>query len=159
MLVPIKLFSKKRNKGFSLIELLLFVLFISTILLSLIFTTVYSIKNAQLSAEKLLAVRYAQEVQEWLRGEKEVDWNIFSNIIIDDATYCLSDIPNNITSLEQVNEGDECSSIVSTPYIRTLTINSINNDATRISYTVTIIWTGQYGFQSYLLDGTVSLWE
>lgn len=65
------------KSGFSLIEVLIFVSILGVFFVAAAATTIYTLRTAQISEHKILATRYADDLMEWLRSEKEGDWNAF----------------------------------------------------------------------------------
>lgn len=63
-----------KNKGFTLIEVLIFTTLISFIFITLSYLAVNSIQNSKIGAHKILATHYAEELREVLRNQKEDDW-------------------------------------------------------------------------------------
>lgn len=80
---------KKITDGFTLLEMLLFITLISLVFVAVTYLVSFSIKNAAVTQHKTLATHYAQELQEWLRGEKEADWNLFQK----SGTLCFNTSP------------------------------------------------------------------
>ena len=78
----------KKQKGMTLLEVLIFVYILTLIFLTIAFTTTQSIKRTIYNQQKIIATHYAEEVHEWMRGEKETDWAIFATR--SDSTYCLN---------------------------------------------------------------------
>lgn len=69
------------NKGFTLIEVLIFTTLISFIFITLSYLAVNSIQNSKIGAHKILATHYAEELREVLRNQKEDDWTNFISSI------------------------------------------------------------------------------
>lgn len=67
-----------KNKGFTLIEVLIFTTLISFIFITLSYLAVNSIQNSKIGAHKILATHYAEELREVLRNQKEDDWGQFT---------------------------------------------------------------------------------
>ncbi len=88
-----KKFSSYAQKGFSLMEVLIFITVLSVIFLAIAYATSQSIKQTKFNEQKLLATRYAEELEEWFRGEKESDWATFygTRAGAGGRTYCFSD--------------------------------------------------------------------
>lgn len=63
-----------KKKGFTLIEVLIFVAILSLFFVAAAAATIASLRNLKIQEHKILATRYAQELLEWLRGEKEENW-------------------------------------------------------------------------------------
>ncbi len=72
----------KNNKeiGFTLIEVLIVISIMSIFFISAVTIAIFSLQNLKSSENKILATRYAEELLEWIRGEKEADWNSLKTI-------------------------------------------------------------------------------
>lgn len=66
-------------RGFSLVEVLIFISILAVFFVVAASVATYSLRVMQSNESRLLATRYAEELVEWLRGEKEQDWNQFNN--------------------------------------------------------------------------------
>lgn len=77
-----------KEDGVSLLEAIIFIAVLSLIILAIVYTTTLSLKRTIFNQDKLFATRYAEELEEWIRGEKEVDWSTF--LARSDATYCMN---------------------------------------------------------------------
>ena len=69
---------KKYNEGQSLFEVVLALALSTLIIVALVSLVSNSIRNASYSRNKTYATRYTQEATEWLRGERDGDWDVFS---------------------------------------------------------------------------------
>lgn len=71
--------SKKnvRKRGFSLFEVLIFIVISSFLLVSMVSYRVATIRASRSGYYKIYATRYAEELAEWLRIQKEQDWATF----------------------------------------------------------------------------------
>lgn len=76
-------------RGFSLIEVLIFVSILSVFFIAAISVSTVTVRNMKINEHKIIATRYAEELVEWLRSEKESDWESFSGRT---ATYCFNDV-------------------------------------------------------------------
>lgn len=76
------------QQGMTLLEVLIFTTMITLIFLTIASATTQSIKRTIYNQQKIIATHYAEEAQEWMRGEKESDWSVFSARA--DTTYCLN---------------------------------------------------------------------
>jgi type II secretory pathway pseudopilin PulG len=81
---------RTKKKSFTLIEVLIFVTILSLFFVVASAVTITSLQNLKVQEHKILATRYAEELLEWLRGEKEVDWNKFINYR---GNYCFNSSP------------------------------------------------------------------
>ena len=77
------------KRGFSLIEVLVFISVASVFFITAISVGTYTLKNMKQDEYKLRATRYAEELNEWLRGEKEKDWDVFYGYA-NNNTYCFN---------------------------------------------------------------------
>ena len=84
---------RKKNKGFTMMEVLIFVSILSLFFVTAAAITTASLRNLKIQEHKILATRYAEELLEWLRGEKEADWNQF--ILKASLSYCFNTSPIN----------------------------------------------------------------
>lgn len=87
---------QRKSQSFSLIEVLVFVAVLSVFFVTSAAVVTVSLRNMKYNEHKIRAVRYAQEALEWIRGEKETDWNLF--VINHSAggsgkSYCFNSSP------------------------------------------------------------------
>jgi prepilin-type N-terminal cleavage/methylation domain-containing protein len=83
------------KKGFSLIEVLVFVSILSLIFVSAVAVTTYSLKVMRFNQDKILATHYAEEGLEWVKSQKEEDWSNFTGLDTSSGpgtTYCLTSL-------------------------------------------------------------------
>lgn len=80
----------KNKTGFTLLEVLVVVGILSIFLLSAVTISIVSIRNLKNSETKILATRYGEGLIEWLRGEKDVNWNTFITKV---GVWCFKDEP------------------------------------------------------------------
>ncbi len=62
---------------------------LSIIMLAIVYATTLALKRTQFNQHKIFATRYMEEAQEWVRGEKEVNWTTFLNR--SPGTYCMNE--------------------------------------------------------------------
>lgn len=146
---------KQYNKGFTLVEVLIFVTLISLIFITVSYTVTLSLKNTKINEHKILATHYAEELKEWLRGEKEVDWLSFTDSISQGTTYCVNSIPDDVSNLTSGICPPE--SFLDGIFKRELTINE--ETANQVKFKVEVKW--EEGPNNYLvpISTVFSLWE
>ncbi|MBP6994175.1 prepilin-type N-terminal cleavage/methylation domain-containing protein [Candidatus Woesebacteria bacterium] len=66
-----------RTQGFTLIEVVVFVAIASIIFVTIVSFSINVIRQSLISQHKLYATRYADELAEWLRVQKELSWQDF----------------------------------------------------------------------------------
>ena len=81
-----------KQAGFSIVEILVFVSIISFLFITLTATVTASLRRMSTAERRVYATHYAEELQEWLRAEKEVDWDAFVNRDISGSgtVYCFN---------------------------------------------------------------------
>lgn len=65
------------RQGFSLLEVIIFTTILSLFFVSAATVTTFYLRNIKFNERKILATRYAEELNAWLKGEKEDDWITF----------------------------------------------------------------------------------
>jgi type II secretory pathway pseudopilin PulG len=90
-----KLLSKKSQAGFSLMEVLVFTAILSMFFVATATIVTYMLRTAKINEHKILATRYAEEVLEWMRAERDIDWNAFSGRAdsAGSTVYCFNSEP------------------------------------------------------------------
>ena len=129
--------------GFSMVEVLVFVSVVAMFFVVAATISSFSLQIAKSNENKILATRYAEELIEWLRGEKEVDWEQFKENTIPNATaenYCFYEKTfgnnwNNTSKLNTTCSGFELSSV----FNRDLTITP-TSDSNQVNIAVTVSW-------------------
>jgi len=107
------------KNGFSLVEVLVFVSILSIFFVFASAVTVSSLRDMKFNEHKIMATHYSEELVEWLRAEKEDDWNVFISHL---GTYCFN-------SLNWSTSGG-CTSLGLTPaiYKRQALLEPVNTD-------------------------------
>lgn len=77
-----------QESGQSLVEVIVAVGIIVVTIVGLISSNTLGLNNAQFARNKALAAKYAQEAIEWLRTQRDQNWNTFYTSA-GTATYCL----------------------------------------------------------------------
>lgn len=126
----------KQTAGFSLIEILVFITILSFVFIAAAALGTVSIRNSQNAQNKILATRYGEELMDWLRGQKEADWQAFlakSN----PTPYCFSQEP---VSLPWPAAG-ACSTnpLINSLFEREATLTYVEQQQ-RVNVTVNIDW-------------------
>lgn len=79
--------------GFTLIEILIFTAIVSVFFVVAAAVSVYSLNIMRTNENRIYATHYADEVDEWLRNEKETtDWTVFSarSAAAPGSNYCMN---------------------------------------------------------------------
>ncbi len=128
-----------RQKGQSFFEVVIALGIVSLILVAIVVPATVAIRNTASSRNKTLATRHAQEGVEWLRGQRDADWENFAQHALT-ATWCLPELAWTGTSHVATCSGDE--KIEDTIFVREV---EFITDPTAIQATVKITWTDSLG--------------
>lgn len=94
---------KKSNFGQSLFEVLAAIFVISIVVVALVGVSTKSVRNTTFSRSQTQANRYTQEVLEYLRDQRDTNWESFVNNIEDspnaptDRNFCFNTLEWNTT--------------------------------------------------------------
>lgn len=86
----------KNTKSFSLIELLVFVSILSIFFIMAASVVTVSLRNMKFNENKIKATHYANQLEEWLRAQREIDWTAFAQTAVQSGnptTYCFNSNP------------------------------------------------------------------
>ncbi len=125
--------------GFSLVEVLIFVSVVALFFVIAATISSFSLRVSKSNENKILATRYAEELVEWLRGEKEADWEAFKGKA--DKTYCFYKSP--IGTWDNSKTIGPCSGYeLGNPplFNRELQISTITSDPNQLNIVVTVSW-------------------
>lgn len=87
---------KKSSSGQSFFEVVVALAVVSIVLITLVALATVSIRNASFSRNKTLATRMTQDTLEWLRSERNVSWNSFTEkagTLNSPISWCVSADP------------------------------------------------------------------
>jgi len=121
-----------KKSGFTLIEILIVVSILTVFFTAAISVAIINLQNLKSSENKILATRYGEELIEWLRGEKEADWEDF---IDKTGVWCFKNEP--ITQWPTNNECGDDDKITNTVFTRQA---EIKYNASSISVEINITW-------------------
>ena len=141
----------KKFTGFTLIEVLVFVTVLSLFFISAVTITTFSLRNLKIQEHKIIATRYAEESSEWVKQEKEDDWQVFASH--NGTNYCLN-------SLSWTN--GLCSTYsLGTPgfFKRDLILSISGNPTDKITTVLTVSWLENGVNQNVILKLVYNLWE
>jgi len=142
----------KNKKSFTLIEVLIFVSILSLFFVAAASVTIVSLRNLKVQEHKILATRYAEELLEWLRGEKEADWNDFVNHSSPlGSTYCFNLL--NWSSGECTNYG------LNNFYKRWATLTSQGSPPPQVYISIIVEWRELGQIYQVPLNTVFTVWE
>lgn len=123
------------KKSFSLIEVLVFTAVLGIFFVAAISVATFNFKNMKIQEHKILATRYAEEGNEWVKQEKEDDWSTFiTQGTAGGTTYCLN------SSLSWGSPGSCVGYGLGTIYKRELVIKNSGSPVNQVDVTITVSW-------------------
>lgn len=88
--VGVNKFMVNPNKhSFSLVEVLVFVTIVSIMFVMAAAATLTAFRNMKYNEHKIIATHFARQLEDWLRADKETDWNVF---ITHSGPYCFNSV-------------------------------------------------------------------
>lgn len=136
----------------------MFMAILSTIFLAVVFLTTLSLKRTDYNKRKIMATHFAEEADEWLRGEKETSWTTFTSR--SPGTYCMN------TDISACDTAGTCwdnnTACLTTDYSldgiykRWMTLS---DNGTRVDVTITVEWLDGPNTFSVPVSTTYSRWE
>lgn len=154
--------NKRTKIGFSLIEVLVFASILSTFIVFAIAVTTVSLRNMKINEHKILATRYSEELMDWLRGQKETDFNSFASARASSGgiTWCFNSTPISAWPSLSGACGAAFDGLVPAIYKRQVVLKS-NGSPSVVSVTVSIQaqWNEPTGLHTVPLVGQFSILE
>jgi Tfp pilus assembly protein PilV len=86
-----KIPTSQLSKGQSLFEAVVAIAISALIIVAVVSLVANAIRNSSFSKNKTLAARYAQEATEWLRGQRDSDFEAFSANALT-PEWCMNDL-------------------------------------------------------------------
>ncbi|MEK6952488.1 MAG: type II secretion system protein [Nanoarchaeota archaeon] len=126
------------KSGFTLLEVLVVIGILSVFLLSAVTVSIVSVRNLKNSENKILASRYAEGLIEWLRGEKEADWDDLKTNRL--GIWCFKDEPIIDWPSSQSPLGCQNQKINNLLFQRKASISVSDTDPNRLLVEVNISW-------------------
>ena len=146
----------KNESGQSLFEIILSLAIITLIIVAIVALTATSIRNTTFSKNKTLASRYSQEATEWLRGERDADFNAFETRTLT-PLYCLPSLTWSSATIGACTSGQE---IANTLFRREISFSSsVVNGKTLIQAGVRVYWTDAQGLHEVRSVTNFSDWR
>jgi len=125
------------------------------IIVAIVSLATSSIRNTSFSRDKTIATRHAQEATEWLRGQRDEDWDIFSTNVV----FCPT--PPHVQCFDELIWGD-CGSCGSTELIdnrftREFSFPSVAADS--ISAEIKVSWSDSQGLHEVRSSTILTDWR
>jgi len=144
------------NSGFSLIEVLIFISILSIFFVAAISVSVTSLRNMKINEHKIIATRYSQELLDWIRAEREENWDAFHNKSI--GTYCFNsiDLPSEWPDIVECSDYSLGSGI---KYKREVNLSQVDGSTTQVEIKITTKWQELGNTYSVPINTIVAIWE
>ncbi len=142
--------------GQSLFEIMLALAISTLIVIALVALTSNAIRNSTFSKNKSLATRYSQEATEWLRGERDADFDAFKIRALT-PLYCLPSLSWAEASIGACAAGQEISGTIFKREI-SFSISSIGGK-TIIQAAINVHWTDSQGLHEVRSVTNFSDWR
>lgn len=159
--------------GFSLIEVMIFIIILSMVLIVALSYVVNLLRTMNANKHRVIATYYADELREWLRSEKETDWDAFAAKATGQI-YCFNaDLPLQ-ASLDDMKlagtyppSATGCGAFTGvaghlpTIFKREVTLTKDPNTIppTHVDATITVYWMEQNVQYSVPIKTSYTLWE
>lgn len=148
----------KLKKSFTLVEVLIFVTIVSLVFITALAVATFALKTMIFNQHKIIATHYAEEGLEWLKVEKEADWNAFKTLDTSGGwgtVYC-------ITTPDTAKIGPcDGSYFLGNPNIfsREVTLINRGNPVNQIDVTIKVYWPEGTYFGEVLLKSNLKILE
>ena len=143
------------NKGQSLFEVVLALALSTLIIVALVSLVSNSIRNSSYSRNKTYATRYTQEATEWLRGERDGDWDVFS------TNFLFCPTPPHVQCLDTLAWGN-CGTCGETEFVdnifkREISFSDIEADSVTVE--TTTYWIDSQGIHEVRSNTILTDWR
>lgn len=146
----------KLDQGQSLFELVLAVVVVGVTLVVLVRLVGKTINNTTFSRDRTLANRHTQEAVEWLRGERDKNWQTFlGKSSVGGSKYCLSSL--------NFNQNGTCGgALIDNLFTRETIITRVTDATTGrdiVNAVVTTGWNDSQGYHESRVSTTFTDWR
>jgi len=141
------------KEGQSLFEVVLALGLATLIIVAIVSLATSSIRNTSFSRDKTIATRHAQEATEWLRGQRDEDWDIFSTNVV----FCPT--PPHVQCFDELIWGDCGSSteLIDNRFTREFSFPSVAADS--ISAEIKVSWSDSQGLHEVRSSTILTDWR
>lgn len=141
---------KREVKAQTIVELLVALGIASLVIIAIVAAVITSVANVTFSRKQGEATRLAREVMEWLRQERDQDWNAF--FVRSGQTWCLTTI-----SWSKNRACGEADKITETDLSREVRLVTISE--TVVEATVVVFWFDSKGRHEARLSSRFTDWR
>lgn len=154
----------KFKKGFTLIEVLVFVSILGLFFVMAAAVSIASVRFVKINEHKVLATKHAEDIVEWLRSEKESDWDTFVSKA-DGSVYCFNDPVTDVNETINDQAAGACAGYTGltgvTPAIfkREVTLSRVGSPTYQVNVEVEVSWLESSTTYSVPVQTVFSVWE
>jgi Tfp pilus assembly protein PilV len=146
---------KVNNKGQSIFEVILALGLISLIIVAIVAMAGISIKNSSFSRNTTLATRYSEEALEWLRGQRDDNWDVFYSKALN-LKWCLPTLTWLDAEIGACGEEDQ---ITGTSLSREVNFSFNPLEPSSVETTVKMYWIDAGGYHEVSSVTSFSDWR
>jgi len=158
--------STEKQQAFSLIEVLVFISILSIFFVLAAAVITFSLRDMKINEHKIIATMYADELMEWLRSQKEVNWETFyAKADTNGLVYCFNNQITSTTNITDFSAGDcnnEYTGIQGqSPEIfkREATLETVAGFADQVNILVEVEWKELGNTYKIPIKSVLTLWE
>ncbi len=146
------------EQGQTLVEIITAIAVVLLVLVALIIAVTNSLSNAQFSRNKAIALKYSQEVTEWLRDQRDQGWGAFyayAGAAPGGTTYCFTNLawPASPGACAQTDVIIDAFGL----FRRNVTL--IQSAADRVQINVTVTWNETQRSPSVVITTYLTRWR
>jgi len=143
--------STKYQKGQSLFEVVVALMLMGVVIIVLVSLAAVSIRTSTYSRNKNQASRYTQEALEWLRSQRDSNWDDFyANAST--AYWCLADL-----NWSTAGSCGPSSTIAGTTFVRQMNLSLVSED--EVDAKVTVYWDDSQGRHEVSSTTALTSWR
>ena len=145
------------RQGQSIYEVVLAIGVVTAVLVAIVALVSLTQRNAILAKNRAKATRLTQEASEWLRSQRNTDWNIFYAKAGSPAkTWCL----NNLDFFQQSSCSSSQYVTNNEPFRREVNLTSVNvTNGLQVRADIDVRWTDQQGTHNVTSTTYFTNWQ
>lgn len=163
-LYPVKYMKNRATNGFSLIEVVVFVGILSLFFVAGLAVATYFIRVTKSNENKILATQYGEELMEWMKAQKEINWGTFvtaANAAGGITYYCFNsdDIKTRTDFPSPYGDCLTNDYTLHSLFKRNVKLTASGTPTNTVEITINVQWKEPTGTASVPLHSFVTLWE
>lgn len=145
--------NKPPNRGQSIVEVIIALAVMVLVLVALVRATIVAVRNANFAKNQAQATQYSEELLEWLRSERDTDWDNFVSYAGSGSatSYCFQSL--SWPSSGSCSPGQEIAGI----FLRQGSLNETAAD--RVEIVIAVTWQDSSGTHQSTLTSYLTNWR